>query len=311
MMTKKLLPERSIGKSGGDLFSKPKDLTVIMIPFERFSSVPKAVDRLYRSIDVPFNLIVIEGNSPESVRHSLEKRRRRHNNITIIYSEHQVSIGSAINLATPHLNTPYAFIMDADVRVPRASMPHMLRCAKDNQHGIVCPDNYVVPHEIDIRSDEGILGRKIIKSFGVRTCFLISQEAIQKLGKFDEIMTPCTAGIDIRMAADACGVSVCTDAAMSMESDQEEQLIWPIDASFHSFQWNQERVNQSFENLEKKWGISLRMQDYSVWLNQKKQDLNESRSFLFLWTWLASKLKSQAYRRQTARSEGYYFSKVA
>ncbi len=311
MMTKKLLPERSIGRSGGDLFSKPKDLTVVMIPFERFSSVAKAVDRLYRSIDVPFNLIVIEGNAPESVRHSLEKRRRRHRNMTIIYSEHQVSIGGAINLATPHLNTPYAFIMDADVRVSRGSMPRMLRCAKDNQHGIVCPDNYVVPHEIDVRSNEGIVGRKIIQSFGVRTCFLIAQEAIKKLGKFDETMTPCTAGIDIRMAADACGVSICTNGEISMERDQEEQLIWPIDASFHSFQWSQERVNQSFENLEKKWGISLQMQNYSAWLSQKRQDSNESRSFLFLWTWLASKLKSQAYRRQIARSEGYYFSKAA
>ena len=91
IISKKLLPERSIGRSGGDLFSKPKQLTVILMPFERFSSFARAVDHLQRSIDVPFNLIIVEGNAPDSVRVSLEKRQRRYKNVTIIYSEHQVS----------------------------------------------------------------------------------------------------------------------------------------------------------------------------------------------------------------------------
>ncbi|HLD49816.1 MAG TPA: glycosyltransferase, partial [bacterium] len=132
-LTRNALPECTLGRAGHDLFSSRKDLTVIMVPFERFSPFAKAVDDLYKTMDVPFNLIVIEGNAPESVRASLEKCQRKHKNITIIYSNHQTSIGAAINLAVPHLKTKYAFIIDNDVRIPRGAMSSLLRGALENQ----------------------------------------------------------------------------------------------------------------------------------------------------------------------------------
>jgi len=310
MIPARALPQFCIGRTGSDFFSSHKDLTVILTPFERFSSFSKAVDALYESIDIPFNVIVVEGNAPESVRRALEQREKKHKNITIIYSDHHLSIGAAINLATPHLNTKYAFIMDADVRIPAGTMTTMLQCAKEGDFGIICPDNYVVPHEIKMKSNDMSGERRTIKSLGVRTCLFMSQAAIQQIGKFDETMTPCTAGIDIRMAAEAAGISICAEMSACMERDQEE-LIWPIDASVHSFQWNQERIRQSFANLEKKWGIRLKMQDYSKWLERKKLDLNNSQSHFFLWTWLHAKLKKQVFKQDDMRSEGFVFSQAA
>ena len=310
MIQTRALPEFCIGRTGSDFFSSHKDLTVILTSFERFSSFAKAVDNLYQSINFPFNVIVVEGNAPESVRRALEKRQKQHRNITIIYSDNHLSVGAAINLAAPHLNTKYAFIMDDDARIPAGTINAILKSAKENNYGIICPDNYVVPHEIQTNVNDGQGKRRVIKSLGVRTCFLITQEAIQKMGKFDETMTPCTAGIDIRMAADAAGISVCTEMSACMDRDQEE-LICPIDFSVHSFQWNQERMCQSFSNLEKKWGIQLRMQDYTKWLERKKRDLNNSQSYFFLWGWLYAKLKPQLSKKYDMRSEGFVFSQTA
>lgn len=275
-LEKKALPERTLGRSGYDLFSSRKDLTVIMIPFERFSPFAKAVDDLYKTIGVPFNLIVVEGNAPEAVRASLQKRQRKHKNMTIIYSDHQTSTGAAINLAVPHLRTPHVFIMDNDVRIPRGAMGEFLRRAVEKPYGIVCPQNYaVLSRRPKPENRESIQPR-----YGIRTCLLISRDTLDQLGKFDETMTPFTTGIDIRMAAERLGIPVCNETSTRLELDSEN-FLWPMDASLHSFQWNEDRVLNSLKGLEKKWGILLPKQDCAEWLKRKKKDLEDSKNLLF------------------------------
>lgn len=304
-LTRSSLPECTLGRAGYELFSGQKDLTVIMTPFERFSPFAKAVDDLYKTIDVPFNLIVIEGNAPDSVRASLERCQRRHKNITIIYSNHPTSTGAAINLAVPHLKTKYAFVTDNDVRIPRGAMARFLRDAIENEYGIVCPQNYVV---LSRRTNPE---SKNVQSLGIRTCLLISRETFGRLGKFDESMTPFTTGIDIRMRAEELGVSICNETATRIELDGEN-FLWPMDASIHSFQWNETRVLDSLRELEKKWGIRLQIQDYEEWLKSKKRDLIESRNpFLFL-TGMFSKIKSLSLQEKIQQKQPHeYFLPTA
>lgn len=304
-LIKKTLPESTLGRSEGGLFSNPKDLTVIMVPFERFSPFAKAVDDLYKTMDVPFNLIVVEGNAPESVRASLEKCKRKHKNITIIYSTRQTSVGAAINLAVPHLKTQYAFIIDNDVRIPRGGISGLLKGAAENQFGIVCPQNYAV-----LARGEKAENSKV-QSLGVRTCFLISREAIIRLGKFDETMTPFTMEIDIRMSAEELGIRIWSDTSTCIELESEN-FLWPEDAALHSFQWNEARVMDSFKGLEKKWGIRLQMQDYAAWLMGKKRDLLELRRPFFFLAGLFSKIRSFNQERvQRGNAPEFLFPKAA
>lgn len=307
MLNSKILPERCIGRTGSDFFSSHKDLTVIMIPFERFSCFAKAVDDLYKSIDVPFNLIVVEGNAPESVRHALERRQKKYKNITIIYSERHISTGAAINLAVPHLNTQYAFLMDDEMRIPPYTMSKLLQCARENNYGIVCPQNYVLPKPLSMDFENENIS---IQGLDVHTCFLITQAALQKLGKLDESMTPCTAGIDIRLAADLAGISITSEMSAFIGCDRED-LIMPMDAELHSFQWNPDRVYHSIEKLTQKWGINFQKKSYSKWLDVKKRALRNSKSRMFFLTWINSKLKMMNYEKQPVSMEELYLSKVA
>lgn len=271
------LPESTLGRAGDGLFSSQKDLTVILISFERFSSFAKAVDDLYKTIDVPFDLIVIEGNAPQSVRASLEQRQRKYKNITIIYSTYQTSVGAAINLAVPHVKTPYAFILDNDVRVPRGAMKNLLQGAFENPYGVVCPQNYFVLSRGAYSQNRGE-----VQDPGSRTCLLVSSEAFQELGKLDESMTPFTTGIDIRMRAAQAGVPVYNEISTRIEL-LSESYLWPMDAALHSFQWDETRAFESLEGLERKWGIRLKKMDCAGCIRHKKQNLLESRNpFHFL-----------------------------
>jgi len=302
MLNSKVLPERCIGRTETDFFSSHKDLTVIMVPFERFSCFAKAVDDLYESIDVPFNLIVVEGNAPESVRHSLERRQRKHKNITIIYSDRHISAGAAVNLASPHVNTQFAFLMDDEMRITPESMGKLLRNAREKKAGIICPSNYVLPQPTDATWNQSSLHDS-------HTCFLITAEALQKIGKLDESMTPCTAGIDIRMAADSAGVAIASEMSARVGRDNQS-LIMPMDAELHSFQWNSERVHSSIEKLGKKWGVHLQKKDYFHWLEGKKRALKESKSAMFFLTWLYSKLKAMSDEKTVLPTKAFYAPKT-
>lgn len=283
---KKELPECTIGRTGRDLFSSRKELTVILIPYERFSPFAEAVDDLYKTMDVPFNLIVVEGNAPESVRSSLEKRQKKHKNLTIIYSERQVSMGAAINLAAPHLKTKYAFIMDNDVRLSAGTMGRLLQYSKNNDCGIVYPQNDAL---LPGHSENSKKDRRIAR-FGIRICLLIAQEALGKMGKLNENVTPFTAGIDIRITAEESGIRIGREISARVKLDNLSPL-WPMDAVLHSFQWDKTRIQDSFRCLKEKWGICLPEENYAGWIERKRRDLADSKNILFFLASLAPKFK--------------------
>src|SRR5437660_8455617 len=47
-------------------------VTVIVVPRERFSSVPRSLECVYRDTNVPFNLVYVDGGSPEKTKRYLE-----------------------------------------------------------------------------------------------------------------------------------------------------------------------------------------------------------------------------------------------
>ena len=51
-------------------------VTVIVVPRERFSSVPRSLECVYRDTNVPFNLVYVDGGSPEKTKRYLEAEAR-------------------------------------------------------------------------------------------------------------------------------------------------------------------------------------------------------------------------------------------
>jgi|GEM_PF-2110350 len=273
----------SMGKSGRDQVSRFKALTVVMIPYERFSPFPKAVDELYKNIDVPFNLIVVEGNAPDCIRMALEKRQRQHRNITIVYSRHRPSITGAINLAIPHVKTKYALIMDNDVHVPKGAAEGLIESAERSSAEIIVPKNCLVEREFS-RSQEGssILPKnEEMRSLGIRSCFLISQSAIEKLGRLDEEVSPFTAGADITLMARQKSIHISADTEACLEASVDGR-IKPLDAELFTYQWNTVRTSNSLKHFREKWGMDLLDSQYRSWFAEKQKKINESRGGLHL-----------------------------
>src|SRR5258708_4776716 len=113
-------------------------VTIVMAPLEQYSIFPKAIDVLFKNTHHPFELIVIEGNAPDPVRHSLEKKKKRHENIRILYTAHAPRMAESYNLSLIHIRTRYAFFMHNNIRVTSGWLTNLLRVA-GGRKGVVCP----------------------------------------------------------------------------------------------------------------------------------------------------------------------------
>jgi glycosyltransferase involved in cell wall biosynthesis len=293
------LPERSIGRAGRDLFLSHKDVTIIMVPYERYSIFPKAVDELYRTIQIPFNLIVVEGNAPEGIRIQLEKRQRRHANMTIIYTNHCPSLANAFNLAVPHFKTPYALFMDNEMRLPEGTLEKMLEAAQENHAAVISPQDSMLERQLHTPKASGSEVLSRVTTFGIKPCFLLSQDALAGMGKlFDDASSPYTLGVDVHYKLRSKGLKVCEYVGAKIET-RPESALQPGDFPLFRTQWNRERLLQSYDQLEKKWGVKLAEDPiYGTWLHEKIQIAEKPVGGLeMLWNGLASNLRENGWKK--------------
>ncbi|HTL46978.1 MAG TPA: glycosyltransferase [Verrucomicrobiae bacterium] len=295
------LPERTIGRSGRDLFLSHKDITIIMAPYERHSVFTKAIDELYRHISIPFNLIVVEGNAPEEIRLQLEKRQRQHGNMTIIYTNHYPSLGNAFNLAVPHFKTPYALFIDNEVRLPKGTVESLIKTAQEREAMVVYPNDGLIGRQIVTFGAEGERVVRSVKTFGLRPCFLLAHEAVSRMEKlFEEPSSPYTVGVDLTYKLGLKGLEALEDKSAKIEM-RVEGPVKAVDMPFYRTQWNRERLGHALDHLGTKWGIELAEDPvYETFLTQKFEEAQKPVGFEILASRFALGVRNGSRRFQNA-----------
>lgn len=283
----KKLQQGTFGKPGRDLFSHCKDLTIVLAPFERFSTLSRTIDRLFKVIDIPFNLIVVEEHAPDHVRAELEKQQKKHGNILVIYSLFRPTIYGAFNLALPHINTPYALFMDNGIRFEKNTISMLLKHAKISGKGMVCPTNSLIHRFVRIQDENGFKTERELTTLGIHHCFLMSAEAIQTINKFDETLNSLMGGIDLVLLARKKGIEIGVGEDAYIEHDAETGLP-PLDTELCRAEWSANCMKTSMQHLNQKWGISFIQEPYKAWIEAKRQAI-ASREKLPFWYFFAAK----------------------
>lgn len=292
------IAERSIGKSGRDLFLSHKTLTIIMAPYENYSIFPQAVDHLYKNIDIPFNLIVVEGNAPEPIRLALEKRQRKHGNMSIIYTNHCPHLANAFNLALMHFKTRFALFTDNGIRFPKGSIENLVNSVKINPTDVVVPESSLIHRKLRTFNGNGKSVCRSIKTVGMRPCFLVSQDLVSGIGKlFGEFSTPYTFGIDLFYRLKSRGVSFIEEKNFKVEASLPPS-VRSLDKPLLRLQWSRERLASSIAHLGKSWGIEIEEdQMFLSWLDLKFQEVEKPDFQEVLWHQLVANFRPESLRR--------------
>src|SRR6266446_7089379 len=115
------------------------DVTVVVVPRERFSVARRALECLLSETTYPFRLVYIDGASPRPVKRYLEAEARR-SGFRLLRSEHHLSPTEARNLGLREAaGTRYVVFIDNDVLVRAGWLEALVGCADETDAWLVGP----------------------------------------------------------------------------------------------------------------------------------------------------------------------------
>jgi GT2 family glycosyltransferase len=112
------------------------EVTIIVVPRERFQFAQESLESLYSATDFPFDLIYVDNNSPDNLRRYLtdqaqEKRFR------VVRSDRYLSPNAARNFGLQYVNSRYVVFVDNDVIFAPGWLKALVNCAQETNATVV------------------------------------------------------------------------------------------------------------------------------------------------------------------------------
>ncbi len=115
--------------------TKPQ-ITIIVVPRERFQFTQDGLESLYNNTRCPFRLIYIDNNSPKKTKQYLVQQAlaRKFN---LIQLSHYHSPNQARNIGLRRVKTPYVVFVDNDVVFAPGWLEALLQCSQETGASVV------------------------------------------------------------------------------------------------------------------------------------------------------------------------------
>ena len=273
-------------RCGGQPMETP-EVTIAVVPRERFSYARASLEALYRYTDPPFRLVYVDGGSPSRLRRYLESAARERG-FDLIRSDGYLAPNRARNLALPRVHTKYVVFIDNDVIVSPGWLPPLVQCAEESGAGIVGPLTceslplHSTIHcaggdsHIDIVERDGRVERHLVETIlrqGQRVadvhhelrrmqtevaefhCMLIRTSLFDRVGPFDENLLTVRENVDFCMAVIRAGEPVYLEPASIVTYAAYTPLALS-DIPFYLLRWNNRWTLATLHHLRDKWGLT-------------------------------------------------------
>jgi GT2 family glycosyltransferase len=114
------------------------EVTIIVVPRERFSYTRQSLESIYQNTKYPFSLVYVDGNSPDHI-HNYLKEQAAQKQFQLIRTEYYLSPNQARNIGLSQVNTKYLVFIDNDVNVAPGWLEKLIQCAEETEAAVVCP----------------------------------------------------------------------------------------------------------------------------------------------------------------------------
>ncbi|MFN2383169.1 MAG: glycosyltransferase family 2 protein, partial [Gemmatimonadota bacterium] len=114
------------------------DVTVVMVPHERFSAAPRALDALLEHTPPAVPILYVDVRSPRAVRRRVAARAKD-GRVRVLPSDRFLAPNAARNLALPHVTTRYVVFVANDVLVHPNWLDPLVQCAEATGAWLVAP----------------------------------------------------------------------------------------------------------------------------------------------------------------------------
>jgi len=272
-------------------------VTIVVVPRERFSFAQRSLNNIYENTDFPFDLIYIDAGGPASLRTFLAEESQRRG-FRLISTDRYLSPNQARNLGWREVKSKYTVFIDNDALVKPGWLEALVRCANETDAWIVGPLyligeiekqtihmaggalHFKEHEEGRILYDEQYLFETKLDQVQNRLqrrawdyaefhCMLMRTEMLQRLGPLDEKLLSLHEHIDIGMAVREAGGSVYIEPRAVTSYVPSPPYEW-FDVPYFMLRWSEVWNLATVRHFNAKWGVSALR-----WASEKSVPANE------------------------------------
>lgn len=262
-------------------------VTVVVVPRERFSCTRQTLESIRAHTDIPYELVWVDGGSPARIRRYL-KAQARAQGFRLVRTNYFLSPNQARNLGLREVGTKYVVFIDNDVVVGPGWLGALVECAEQTGAAVVGPLNceglpvhetvhfaggecHIVVECRDGRAERHLIDR--IHRAGERVadvrdqlkreqtevaefhCLMIRTEVFDEVGPFDERLLTVRENLDLCMLVAETGGTVYLEPA-SIVTYLGGIPLALMDLPFYLFRWNDAWTLASLRHLRDKWRLT-------------------------------------------------------
>lgn len=262
--------------------------SVVVVPRERFTSLPVSLRSLFSTISADVPVVVVEGATPPDTRAELQDltRERPFDLVTLPY---MVKPNEARNLGVERTTTEYVVIADNDIEYESGWLEALEEHAVEHDSDAVAPLIFIGPPATTIihhaggmlsanRVEGGFRLSEAHRLMDVRLedhdgpfpephnhvcefhCMLARRALLDEMGGLDERLIT-REQIDFALRALALGAKT-TFAEKAWVTYMARDDFDPVDLRYHLFRWADSFVVESLDALEEGWGVTVDREMY-------------------------------------------------
>jgi GT2 family glycosyltransferase len=250
---------------------------IIIVPRDRYSTLPRCIESVYRHTDVPFRVIVVEGNSGGKMRAYLNAKKKQYDNLDVLFHDALITSSQAYNIGLKHAHEQWVATLESDVEVYPQWLGKMIRCAQEENAAVVAPLVLEGAHRIHVaacffdfinHNGKEYLARRLMhfhtKLNGIPQQkrqrvdytelhgFLMNRTLLPDTWLFEETVPPDE--VDLGMLLRERGLSVYFEPS-AIISYFPPPPIYPMDFEQFKIRWSKEKLVQQTEYLTGRWKI--------------------------------------------------------
>jgi glycosyltransferase involved in cell wall biosynthesis len=259
--------------------------TAVVVPRERFTSLPGSLRSLFRTIPADVPVVVVEGASPAATRAELAVLLRERP-FELVSFPYMVKPNEARNIGVSMAETEYVVIADNDVEYEPGWFEefrrHALEYGSDAVAALTCvgPPPATIIHQAGgvleaVRTEEGIalFDRHRLAEVPLADatlpgmehhvcelhCLLVRRSLLEELGGLDErLVSREQVDLALRLLVLEARVTFAKDAVVTYMA---RDVFDPVDLRYLLFRWSDRFVVESLDAFESTWDVSLDRDD--------------------------------------------------
>ncbi len=268
------------------LFLEP-EVTIVVVPRERFSYSRESLESIYENTDYPFKLIYVDGGSPADIKNYLQAKAVE-KQFQLIRTDHYLSPNHARNIGLRQVKSKYVVFMDNDVAVTPGWLQALVDCAEATDATIVSPlvCQYLPLHTevhcaggesgVKIETKDETTRRRMIEKIykqgrkvaDVRPqlqrqltglaefhCMLVRTEIFDRIGLLDEGLLNTKEHVDLCILVNEAGGTVYLEPESLVTYVPGPPLKW-TDLHFYMLRWSDAWELASLKRLRDKWNLT-------------------------------------------------------